>query len=141
MSVKTLAPVVLNRETGKPYATITYDSENNWCFIDWEGFLTVDLVKAGSEELLKIFKQVGNCSKILVDNSRITGPWHKANDWYATDWNPRAVEAGLKTMGVILSADFFTQLSLQGFEKVSSGAFTVGSFPSKDEAHEWLKGE
>ncbi|MDW7695042.1 hypothetical protein R9C00_29375 [Flammeovirgaceae bacterium SG7u.111] len=75
-----------------------------------EGFITVDLVKAGSEELLKSFKQIGGCSKILVENSKTTDSWHKANDW-----NPRAVAAGLKTMGVILSADFFTQLSLQGF--------------------------
>jgi hypothetical protein len=59
-------------------------------------FFTVDLVKSGSEELLKIIKET-TCHKVLVDNRKVSG---------------------LTDMAVIMSDNIFTQLSLQGFAKV-----------------------
>ncbi len=48
-----IKPVVLQRDNGKTYATITYNQDKKWLFINWEGFLTVDMVKDGSNELLR----------------------------------------------------------------------------------------
>src|SRR6187399_1576518 len=115
------------RPDGSAYATITYEKENNLIYLDWNGFLSVELVKEGSEELLKIIQQT-MCSKVLVDNRKVSGPWQSANGWYETDWNPRAAKAGLTDMGVIMSENIFTQLSLQGFAKVTKGVYTVNIF-------------
>jgi len=129
--------LVLKRESGFTFATIKYDKEKKWLFIDWEGFLTVDLVKKGSEELLKTFQSVENITKILVNNQKVSGPWNKANDWFVSDWNPRAIEAGLKYMAVIVSADIFTQLSLKGFIETNPG-YLVHSFEEVSAAEDWL---
>lgn len=131
---------VLKRDTGAIFATISHNEEENWLFIDWEGFLTVDMVKEGSEELLRLFKSIASISKILVNNQKIFGPWNEANDWYATDWNPRAIKEGLKNMAVIVSPNLFTQLSLQGFIELNPG-YIVRSFEKTDEAEEWLSNQ
>jgi hypothetical protein len=129
----------LKRPNGNDvYATITFEKENNLIYLDWNGFLTVELVKSGSEELLKIIKET-LCPKVLVDNRKVSGPWQAANEWYQTDWNPRAAKAGLSDMAVIMSENIFTQLSLQGFAKVSKGVFTVNVFNAEAPARKWLK--
>lgn len=137
---KILNKVVLEKDEGVPFATITYNKEKKWLFIDWEGFLTVEMVKEGSEELLNLFKDIGEISKILVNNQKISGPWDKANEWYATDWNPRAIEAGLKYMAVIVSPSIFTQLSLQNFIELNPG-YQVRSFQEANNAEEWLSNQ
>jgi len=124
---------------GTPYASITVNNEDKFVFIDWQGFVTVDLVKAGSEELLKILKQE-SFQKILVNNQSLQGPWHKANEWYENDWNPRAIQAGMTHMAVIVSPNIFTQLSLKGYEEISKG-FVLHSFDTEIEAIDWLKNQ
>jgi hypothetical protein len=129
----------LKRPNGKDaYVTLTYEKENDLIFVDWNGFLPVDLVKEGSEELLKMIKQV-KCGNVLVNNQKVSGPWQEANGWYQTDWNPRAAKEGLKTMAVIMSDNVFTQMSLQGFTKVTKGVYTVGVFNSDAQARNWIK--
>ena len=123
---------------GTAYATLTYEKEHNWIYLDWNGFLTVDLVKEGSEELLKLIKEL-KVSKVLVDNRKVSGPWQAANEWYEKDWNPRAVKEGLRNMAVIMSDNLFTQLSLQNFEKITSGVYTVHIFNADAPARTWLK--
>ena len=129
--------VVLKRTSGKEYATITYEEANKQIFLNWTGFLSKDLVMAGSEELLEVIKET-KCEKVLVNNQDVTGPWQSANEWYETDWNPRAAKEGLKTMAVIMSDNIFTQISLQGFEKVTQGVYTVGIFNNDADARKWL---
>ncbi|MBT1704049.1 hypothetical protein [Chryseosolibacter indicus] len=129
----------LNRPNSKDlYAKITYEKENNLIYLDWNGYLSVDLVKSGSEELLAVIKET-QCQNVLVDNRKVSGPWQAANEWYQTDWNPRAAKAGLANMAVIMSDNIFTQLSLQGFAKVSKGVFTVNVFNADVPARKWLK--
>ena len=128
----------LKHPSGKEiYATLTYEKEHNLIYLDWNGYLSVDLVKAGSEELLKMIKRT-RVSKVLVDNRRVSGPWQAANEWYQTDWNPRAAAEGLRDMAVIMSDNIFSQLSLKGFIKVAKGLYTVGIFNAEPPARKWL---
>ncbi len=128
----------LKRPNGNDaYATLTIERANNLIYLDWNGYLNVDLVKAGSEELLKLIKEHG-VNRVLVDNRKVSGPWQAANEWYQTDWNPRAAKAGLTDMAVIMSENIFTQLSLQGFAKVTKGVYTVNIFNAEPPARKWL---
>lgn len=128
----------LKRPNGKEiYVTLTFEKEHNLIYVDWNGYLNVDLVKSGSEELLKMIKQT-RATKVLVDNRKVSGPWQAANEWYQTDWNPRAAKQGLTDMAVIMSDNIFTQLSLQGFTKVTQGVYAVCVFNSEPQARKWL---
>lgn len=125
-------------ESNDTYAILTYEKDKNFIYLDWKGFLPVDLVKAGSEELLQLIIET-SCNKVLVDNRGISGPWQAANPWYETDWNPRAVKAGLEFMAVIMSENIFTQLSLQGFTKVTKGVYTVKIFNGELAGRTWIE--
>ena len=57
----------LKRPSGKVYATITFEEKNDLIFLDWDGFLPVELVKSGSEELLSIITKT-KCTNVLVNN-------------------------------------------------------------------------
>jgi len=128
----------LKRPTGKElYATLTLEKQNDLIFLDWNGYLNLDLVKAGSEELLVWIKQ-HKVTKVLVDNSKVSGTWQAANSWYETDWNPRAAKEGLAFMAIIMSDNVFTQLSAQGFVKVTKGLYTVNIFNGASQARAWL---
>lgn len=129
---------ILKRPNGAPFVKITYLPSEHYIYVDWEGYLDLDLVKQGSEELLQMILETG-VKKTLISNEKVSGPWGRANQWYATHWNPRAREAGLKYMSVIVSDNIFAQLSLQGFEKVNNGSYTVFTHYDARVARQWLK--
>lgn len=128
----------LYRPDGSLYVTIYPEPEEGWIYVDWEGFLQIDMVKEGSEELLAMIRETG-LSKVLISNKKISGPWNKANEWYSSSWNPRAEAAGLKYMGVIISDNIFSQLSLQGFEKLSDDKYKVFSHYDAEVVKNWLR--
>ena len=45
--------------------------------------------------MLKLLKKE-SCTKVLNDNSNVTGAWNAASVWVAENWFPRMIEAGLK---------------------------------------------
>jgi hypothetical protein len=130
----------LKRPNGLIYATLTYEKENKLLFLHWKGFLQVEQLKQGSEELLKMMQET-KCVNVLVSNRDVSGPWNDAGymKWAQNDWNPRAIKAGLKYMAILVSDNVFAQMSLQGFEKITVGAYTTRSFNSEVSARDWLK--
>ncbi|SEU34615.1 hypothetical protein [Stigmatella erecta] len=70
------------------------DSER-WLYADWKGYLSVDMVKGGCEEMLRYLTRL-KLAKVLNDNSHMTGAWIGAADWLAKEWFPRMRQAGLR---------------------------------------------
>lgn len=119
------------------YLTIVFEEENNIVSATWNGFLTIEQVKAGYENLLLMMKEVG-AHKILVNHSNVSGPWQAANEWFQTSWNHRAVDGGLTKMAVVMSNNIFTQLSLQGFLRTVEGVYDTALFNDESAARKWL---
>jgi hypothetical protein len=128
---------ILKRPNGSTFVKIIYVPEEEYIFVDWDGYLDVEMVKQGSEELLAMTEET-KAQKALICNKKITGPWNKANSWYASSWNPRAKKAGLKYMSVIVSDNIFAHLSLQSFEKICNGSYYVYTHNDANTAREWL---
>ncbi|WP_224996073.1 hypothetical protein [Cesiribacter sp. SM1] len=127
----------LKRPNGSVFVSLTFIPEEEYIFVGWDGYLDLEMVKQGSEELLAMIEETKS-QKTLICNKKITGPWNKANSWYAASWNPRAKKAGLKYMAVVVSDNIFAQLSLQGFEKVCNGNYSVFCHNDAEVAREWL---
>jgi hypothetical protein len=81
---------------------VYWDSGNNWIYVDWRNRAKVETVKNGCEEILKLLKEK-SCSKVLNDNSNVTGSWSAAAEWVAEDWFPRMISAGLKKFAWVQS--------------------------------------
>jgi hypothetical protein len=119
------------------YLTLTLEQSNGLINVDWCGFLSLAEIMNGSEETLLLIQEF-KCTKLLVDNRKVSGPWQHANRWYEEDWNPRAAQAGLSALAFIMPSDLFTQLSLEGYVKVVNGLFATAIFRTEEDARKWL---
>ena len=88
------------------------DTQTNCIYATWTGYVNVNNVKAGCLLGLDLIKET-NCPYIINDNTDLIGPWQQANEWIQETWMPQAIEAGLRYMAHITSADIFGKLSAQ----------------------------
>ncbi|MFP2906571.1 hypothetical protein ACLESD_16205 [Pyxidicoccus sp. 3LFB2] len=74
---------------------IFHDAAEGWLYANWKGYQSVDMVKAGCEEMLRLLTQL-QLVKVLNDNTAVTGIWVGAAAWVAANWFPRMRQAGLR---------------------------------------------
>jgi hypothetical protein len=84
--------------------------------------------------ILDLFQQK-KCSKVLNDNTEVTGPWQEAAEWTANVWFPDMISAGLKHFAWIFSPNIFAELSAR---KAMPSSNVVKSFGSYQDAYDWL---
>ena len=121
-----------------PTLTISYDHVNNWLYLDWHGALNDESVMAGALKLLELLKQE-NCSKVLNDNTRITGLWADAAKWGSDVFFPLLHEAGCRYFSWVYSPERYSQLSAQLAVEHTTAGITIMTFQNLDTASEWLQ--
>jgi len=115
---------------------ISFDASTNILYCRWIGFQNKEKIMDGGDKILKIFKEKTNCSKILNDNTEVTGPWQDAAEWTANVWFPSMASAGLKHFAWIFSDNIFAELSAKNAKPDGE---IVTTFKSKHEAITWLE--
>lgn len=113
---------------------ISYDAKSNYLYCNWLGFQNKESIIKSGNTILDLVKQK-KVTKVLNDNSQVTGPWQEAADWTATVWFPNMVAAGLKHFAWIFSNNIFSELSAK---KAMPASDVVKSFNSYNDAHRWL---
>jgi len=113
---------------------ISYDPENKYLYCNWLGFQNKDSIMKSGFIILDLLKQK-KVSKVLNDNSQVTGPWQEAAEWTATVWFPQMIEHGLKHFAWIFSPNIFSELSAK---KAMPSSGIVKSFNSYNDALSWL---
>ena len=113
---------------------ISYDATNRFMYCNWLGFQNKDSIMKSGGIILDLLKQK-RVSKILNDNTQVTGPWQEAAEWTATIWFPTMIAAGLKHFAWIFSPNIFAELSAVKAMPMSS---VVKPFSSYREAYVWL---
>jgi hypothetical protein len=91
---------------------IEFDAQENFMYVNWKGFQSVENVKSGCEKMLEFLKQK-NISRVLNDNRLVTGPWQGAAEWAAKEWFPRMFASGMTHFAWIQSTSVFSQLSAE----------------------------
>lgn len=127
----------MERTANKSFIEVFYDVENEWVYANWKGYLNPEEVKQGCELILEVIKDK-KARKILNDNTLVNGTWTGAIDWIATDWFPRALNAGFNSLAYIYSPDAFGRFSVNKLLE-KNNVYTSNIFKSKDLAEEWLK--
>jgi len=121
-----------------PSLTISYDHGNDWLYLDWHGNLNDELVMAGALKLLELL-ELHKCSKVLNDNTRITGLWADAAKWGSEVFFPQLHEAGCRYFSWVYSPERFSQLSAQLAAEHTTAGITIMTFQNLDTAAEWLQ--
>jgi hypothetical protein len=113
---------------------ITYDPVHKYMYCNWIGFQNKQSIMNTGGIILDLLKQK-RVSKVLNDNTLVTGPWQEAAEWTATVWFPDMIKAGLKHFAWIFSQNIFSELSAK---KAMPANDIVKSFNGLEEARQWL---
>ena len=121
-----------------PTLTLSYDHANDWLYLDWHGALDDESVVAGALKLLELLKQE-QCSKVLNDNTRITGLLADAAKWGSDVFLPMLYEAGCRSFAWVYSPERYSQLSAQLAMEQTAAGIAIMPFQNRDTAAEWLQ--
>lgn len=124
-----------------PETDIELDEKDGILYVNWKGFQLVESVQNGCEQMLLLLKQ-HSCTKVLNDNTNVTGIWSGASEWVAVDWFPRMREAGLQKFAWVYSPSYFSRLStdktLDSTPKELLQSNMIQVFTDIAAAREWL---
>lgn len=104
----------------------------------WIGYRTNDQIK---EVLDGHFVELYNkhkCSKMLIENSKMTGTFSAINDWLNDYFMPKMINSGLTHNAVVFPENIFAQLAVEDWDQ-KVGGFHNKSFKSTSEALTWLR--
>jgi hypothetical protein len=121
------------------YLRIRHDTDEGWLYADWTGYQTVDSVKQGCEEILRLMVEHA-AFLVLNDNTHVLGIWSGASEWVAVDWFPRMSAAGLRCFAWVYSPSRFSQVSTdETLSVMDPEAARVAVFHDIGEARAWLR--
>jgi hypothetical protein len=86
-------------------------------------------------ELIK----TGGYTKLVADTSKMDGFFDGVNQWLADYYIPKLLKAGVKYNAFLVSEEFFSYLTDEGFDGVVESLFTTQMFGSEEKAIQWLK--
>ena len=118
-----------------PNLEISFDQSTRILYCNWIGFQEAEIIYQGGDIILDLVREL-SITKVLNDNSRVTGPWLSATEWTARKWFPAMIEAGLKYFAWIKSPDIFADESAH---RAMHGMHVVKTFDSYREAYDWLR--
>ncbi|WP_303311254.1 hypothetical protein [Hymenobacter sp. BT730] len=121
-----------------PSLTIAYDYTDEWLYLDWQGNLTDEEVMKGALKLLELLRQE-RCTKVLNDNTHLTGLWADAARWGGEVFFPQLQEAGCRYFAWVHSPERYSQLSAQLAIQHTAAGIVFLTFQSLPTAAEWLR--
>lgn len=129
----------LTNSLGSVYLTIEYDEKQKWAHCAWRGFIRLPEIQEGFDAIIN-FLEEKECYVLFSDHSGIVGPWNEGNEWLFNDWQPRAIEKGLRYWAINTGDDLFSNISLELFlTKEQSKDYMVKVFEDNQSAKDWLK--
>jgi hypothetical protein len=121
-----------------PTLTITYNYIDEWLYLDWHGKLDDDAVMIGAHKVLELLQQE-RCTKVLNDNTRISGLWADAAQWGSDVFFPQLYAAGCRYFSWVHSPERYSQLSAELAVQQTSAGIIFMAFSDLTTAAEWLR--
>lgn len=130
---------IYSTEQGRPYLKISYQAQDDYLLVEWQGYVNPQFVMEGSNAIIEAAQACGT-SQFLSDKTTVQGTYKKTNQWLEDDWFPRAIEAGVLYGASVLSENVFSQMSSKDLEeRVEGGGMVYKNFHKKEDAVAWLK--
>lgn len=121
-----------------PTLTISYNYIDDWLYLDWHGNLDDETVMAGALKLLELLPQE-RCTKVLNDNTRITGLWADAAKWGSDVFFPQLHDAGCRYFSWVYSPERYSQLSAELAVQQTAAGIIFMNFRDLATASAWLR--
>jgi len=122
----------------KKFLTIEYLEDIQAGIGNWNGFVSDNDYKEGLNKMIDFYKEK-KVNKWIANLAKMEAISPEMQDWANNDWFPRALQAGVKYMAVVVSEDVFNQLAVDIIMTKVADLLTTHYFSSVDEAKEWIK--
>lgn len=119
-----------------PSLVLEYDMLDDYIHAQWTENQTSGSMREGYEHILEALQQ-HFCHRLLDNHLLIRENWAELVEWFATDWYPRAQQAGLQAHTVVFSMDFFGRRSTELALQMVPGGLIAG-FESQEAARNAL---
>jgi hypothetical protein len=118
------------------YLTISWDDSIECVIVAWRGFFSGENMKNGAEKALELIKEK-NAKLYLSDTSQshVVGP--DDQNWIINDWQPRAVELGLKKLATVVPKNIIARVAMNRLSPMFSDLETE-FFDNVEAARLWL---
>jgi hypothetical protein len=103
-------------------------------YCNWIGPQSHQSVVQGEAAMLELLVQ-NQFTKVLNDNTQVTGPWNNAVTYTVETWFPAMITSGLQHFAWVFSPDIFAQLSARRAANVQN---VVATFNEYHDAFNWL---
>ncbi|PJJ59055.1 hypothetical protein [Hymenobacter chitinivorans] len=128
----------LYRGDGTVYLTVERNRADNWIYARWRGRQTLGTIMDGGLTYVQMLREEP-CPRLLNDHRDLVGTFTEANDWIQQVWTPLIMSAGLRSFAQIVSADIFSQLSVEDLQLRIADQLDMQLFESLEAAQLWLR--
>lgn len=120
------------------YCEIYYEEDRNIITANWIGYLQIDQVKLGCQQITDFIKSNQGVTH-LSDHTRLKVLSSEVQDYLTGVWFQEVADIGLTKIAVLLSEDVFAQATVT---KVNTKAMVdklqINTFGTKSQCTEWL---
>ena len=121
------------------YVTVSTEPDQGLITLTWTGFAPSPVFRSILEDAMMNVR-LHDLSFWLADLRKMNAILRQDEQWSTNDWFPRLAASGLKRMAILMSSDYFNQMSV---ERIMNNAtpelpFTVSYFEDADAARDWL---
>ena len=119
-----------------PALCISYDTEQEWLYVEWKGRHDANTALTGGELILR-FLQDRPCRKMLNDNSEVIGDWEKSARWVGTYYYQQMAELGVQYVAWVCPPNWPARKSMEAAMQFISQPM-VAVFDELASGYAWL---
>lgn len=121
---------------------IDYDGQVPCVTMVWKGYATSAQFRAANERVLTAIQERG-AGKLLGDAKDFVLIGADDQMWLASNWIPRALQAGVRTIALVMPRFYFNRVAVDTVTQRLSGEFArnlvrIEYFDSRVAARNWL---
>ncbi len=120
-------------------ATVHWNEETQSVHLLWHKFAKGTLLRTALVTALDVLKEKGAVNWI-TDTRQLGVMTLEDQQWFNEDWSPRAVQAGLAHLALVLPANLLEKMAVHSvISKTQFGSVEIAHFDGVDHAKAWLK--
>lgn len=118
--------------------TVGYDAEVPCVIMTWKGYATSREFREANERILGVLSE-RSASKLLGNIKEFVLIGADDQHWLSSNWIPRAVEAGLRTVAMVTPVFYFNRVAVESVgQTLDPEALILQHFDDRDAARQWL---
>src|SRR6185312_4852005 len=118
---------------------IFFDANLNAVVMEWNGYATSNQFRQGTELMLNTLIK-HNFTKVFADIEDMTIIGMEDQHWLESDFLPRAIKFGFKTIAIITPTSYFNKVAIESVSyKIDKEKLTVAFFNNIENGTKWIK--